>query len=124
MLLILFIVVLYVYLMFIIKNDINQLEHLIILLMFTAIVFTITGHEQLILCLQHRIDKCLWNQGLQVSLTTDCLYKINKCNIDKKMCIDALLAIQQWIIEDYKSSQCRKWIRWLMNNKHKIIFSS
>lgn len=113
MILLIFIIMIYVYLMYIVKGDISQLEHLVILLMFTGMVI-ISANEAITSKIQKYIDRCL---GLDLKLDED------NCQTDIKQMQYMIQRIKDWIIKDYKSSQCRKWIRWI-NNKRIIIFSS
>jgi hypothetical protein len=116
MILIVFIIVIYVYLMYFLKSDINQFEHLITLLLFVGILIILSGHEANIILLQKHIDNYLGLSSLgKKNIYEPIFYSDNM----KK----SLTCIQHWIIQDYKSSQCRKWIKWI-NNKRAIIFSS
>lgn len=103
--------------MYFIKSEINQVEHLITLSVFVGIFILLSGHEVKVITLQEHIDKYL---GFCVIDKTDVSHKAIYTNINLRQ---ALQGVIQWIIEDYKSSQCRKWIKWI-NNKREIIFSS
>lgn len=105
------------------KSDINQFEHLIILLIFVGILIILSGYEEKIVVFQKYIDNyfgfcSLDKHNKNYSISTQTLL-ISKQNDIKRL----LDVIKKWIIEDYKSSQCRKWIKWI-NNKRVIIFSS
>lgn len=111
--------VIYVYLMYFIKSEINQVEHLITLSVFVGIFILLSGHEVKVITLQKHIDKYL---GFCVIDKTDQVVSQKVIYINDNL-RQALQGIIQWIIEDYKSSQCRKWIKWI-KNKREIIFSS
>lgn len=106
--------------MYFLKSDINQFEHLITLLVFVGILMMLSGHEEKIIMSQKYIDNYL---GLQQNKNNE-----NTCNqtsllFNHNSIKDILTTSKEWIIKDYKSSQCRKWIKWI-NNKRRIIFSS
>lgn len=101
--------------MLVVKSDISQFEHLIILLLFTGVLL-LSGNEKLIITTQQNIDKCLGFYDVSQSQNESHSDKINqiKCIIN---------IVKNWLIKDYKSSQCRKWVKWI-KNKGMIIFSS
>lgn len=112
--------------MYFLKSDINQFEHLITLLIFVGIFMILSGHEEKINIFQKHIDNYFGfcsldknndNQNIS-NITSLSLPFYNHTAIKHK-----LEVIKEWIIKDYKSSQCRRWIKWI-NNKRLIIFSS
>jgi hypothetical protein len=104
--------------MYFLKSDINQFEHLITLFIFVGILIILSGHEANIIVLQTNIDNVLGFCSTDISKTNTHQTSYNNDTIKH-----LLQVIKRWIIEDYKSSQCRKWIKWI-NNKRVIIFSS
>ena len=104
--------------MYFLKSDINQFEHLLTLLIFVCILIILSGHEANVILLQKQIDNYLGyctNNNIE-NICNATIFNINYIkNISQVM--------KQWIIKDYKSSQCRKWIKWI-KNKRAIIFSS
>lgn len=104
--------------MYFLKSDINQFEHLIVLLSFITIIFIVSEKEASITAFQKYIDYCIGFDDINTNNVTFHLqipaYK------DLKRVLETII---QWIIKDYKSSQCRKWIKWI-KNKRVIIFSS
>jgi hypothetical protein len=105
--------------MLVVKSDISQFEHLIILLLFTGVIL-LSGNEKLIITTQQHIDRCLGfydvSQSQNESHSNSDSDKLNQIK-----CI--LNIVKNWLIKDYKSSQCRKWVKWI-KNKGMIIFSS
>jgi hypothetical protein len=104
-----------------IKHDINQVEHLIILLMFAGLVFTLSGHEDFFISLQNNIDNYIgWNDAIIMDNNNGVVDDTSI--IRHEYFYNIVIRIKEWIIEDYKSSQCRKWIN-TTNNKVRNIFS-
>lgn len=95
MLLAQFILVTYILVMQMIKDDIGQVEHLYVLLMFAIILFTLATHEDKVKGIVYSIEhKVGWNQSNK---------SIEVEPILQKTC--------DWMIADYKSSNCRRWVR-------------
>jgi hypothetical protein len=107
--------------MYFLKSDINQFEHLITLLLFIGILLMISGHEANIVIFKNYIDNYLGFSSLDKKNTNILNLNLTSFNYDDIKYV--LEFITEWIIKDYKSSQCRKWIKWI-NNKRTIIFSS
>jgi hypothetical protein len=107
--------------MYFLKSDINQFEHLITLLIFIGILLMISGHEANIVIFKNYIDNYLGFSSLDNKNTNILNLNLTSFNYDDIKHV--LEFIIEWIIKDYESSQCRKWIKWI-NNKRTIIFSS
>lgn len=104
----------------IIKTNVQQIEHLVILLIFFGIIVILSGFEQMIVFLQRKIDKLIWGNTLVLQENTIIKSKEHTMYLFIKRLRDDIL---EWLIQDYKSSQLRKWLRWI-KTKQKIIFSS
>jgi hypothetical protein len=108
--------------MYFVKSDISQFEHLTVLLLFTGIVMFISGNEAMIIKAQQHIDKYF---GFYAQDKSQYESQDKLCNNNMSQIKYIITIVKEWLIKDYKSSQCRKWIKWI-NNKYKgmIIFSS
>lgn len=112
--------------MYFLKYDIDQFEHLMILLVFVGIIMILSGQEEIIIMFQKYIDDYL---GLSILEKSNNHHDINVSNQKSLLLLNhneikrLIQVVKEWIIQDYKSSQCRKWIKWI-NNKRLIIFSS
>lgn len=104
--------------MYFIKHDINQFEHLITLLIFVVIVIILSRNEEHICMIQKYIDNFLGLWKLDENNNNESVSIFNHNDIKQLSQV-----VKEWIINDYKSSQCRKWVNWI-NNKRQIIFSS
>jgi hypothetical protein len=118
MILTLFVISVYVTYMQILKHDIEQLDHLLILVLFLAILLILATCEEHIIKIQKLIDnKIGW--GVSQEEDNNPSLNINVC--DYITCYWP--TIKGWIEEDYKSSQCRKWIKWINKNARRIFSS-
>lgn len=112
--------------MYFLKSDINQFEHLITLLIFVGIFMVLSGNEGQISIFQKYIDNYLGFCSLDKNNDNHNISNITSLSLpfyNQTEIVHILEVIKEWIIKDYKSSQCRKWIKWI-NNKRLIIFSS
>lgn len=106
MLLALFILITYIILMQMIKDDIGQVEHLYVLMLFALILFTLATKEGFIQTLVRRVEeKVGWN------------------NCNKSTEIEPYLRkVSEWLIADYRSSNCRRWVKRLNVYAKRIFF--
>ena len=84
-----------------VKDDICQTEHICVLLVFSSLLFTLATNEDAVKLFVER-----WNSKYFI--------------VSKSIYMEE---IKQWLIQDYKNSHCRIWIRKLQACV-KRIFSS
>ena len=106
MLLALFILVTYILMMQMIKGDIGQTEHLYVLMVFAFILFRLATNEDTVKAVVYSIESVIgWNKS------------------NKSIQIEPLLhKVCDWMIADYKSSNCRRWIKRSKVYAHRIFF--
>jgi len=92
-----------------------------VLLLFILLFIGLAGNEDKIIIIQQHIDKYV-GFDLQNNISNTADEDSTKRQFQARL-QTMIVFMKEWIIKDYKSSQCRKWIRWI-NNKRRIIFSS
>ncbi len=108
MILALYILVTYVLMMQMLKDDIYPLEHLCVLIIFSGILFLLATKENKVIQFIAHIESIIgWPHN----------------HVDIGNLVTAVEPLVKWLIADYKSSNCRKWIKRVRTYSRRIFSS-
>lgn len=108
MILALYILVTYVLMMQMLKDDIYPLEHLCVLIVFSTILFLLATKESKVIQFIAHIENVIgWHHS----------------HIEIGTLVTLMEPLVKWLIADYKSSNCRKWIKRARTYSRRIFSS-